>query len=99
MWTVIHSAPKVPQRAHRHICDAYLMHVLWRGPGEVQIGTDAGRSTILTGLTSAEEKVLMAAPRLSEPARERARKRVAMHVLVPDFAHTLGREALTGEFK
>ena len=49
------------------------MHILWRGPGEVQIGTDAGRSTILTGLTSAEEKVLMAAPRLSEPARERAR--------------------------
>ena len=35
----------------------------------------------------------------AQAVRERARKRVAMHVLVPDFAHTLGREALTGEFK
>ncbi len=65
--------PKVPQRALCQICDANLMHVLWRGPGEVQIGTDAGRSTIFTNLTSAEERVLLAVPRLSDSAREQAR--------------------------
>jgi hypothetical protein len=28
---------------------------------------------------------------------DRARQRVTMHVFVPDLAHALGREALTGE--
>lgn len=49
------------------------MHVLWRAPGEVQIGVDAPR--ILTGLTDSEEKALLSAPRLAPAAREKARRK------------------------
>lgn len=49
------------------------MHVLFRGPGEVQVGTDLGTRHVLTGLSEPEQKLLLALPRLSPAQVERAR--------------------------
>lgn len=66
---------KVPWRRYHAICDSYLMHVLWRGPGEVQIGTDISDRRVLSGLTADEERLMLSAPRLTPTERERSRIR------------------------